>query len=108
VNNRKVLDGVMEAIGLTAMRTQKLTVLRAIDKLDKFGIEGVKLLLLGEGRKDESGDFTKGAGLDAWTNCRRFWLTFRRLWAKESTATKAPENSALIRGARCVVRVTSG
>ena len=41
---------------------QKLTVLRAIDKLDKFGIEGVKLLL-GKGRKDESGDFTKGAGL---------------------------------------------
>ncbi len=36
--------------------------LRAIDKLDKFGPEGVRLLL-GEGRKDESGDFTKGAGL---------------------------------------------
>ena len=62
VNNRKVLDGVMEAIGVTD-EGQKLTVLRAIDKLDKFGIEGVKLLL-GEGRKDESGDFTKGAGLD--------------------------------------------
>ncbi|MGG6495009.1 UNVERIFIED_CONTAM: histidine--tRNA ligase, partial [Bacteroidetes bacterium 56_B9] len=29
----------------------------------KFGPEGVRLLL-GEGRKDESGDFTKGAGLD--------------------------------------------
>jgi histidyl-tRNA synthetase len=42
---------------------QKLAVLRAIDKLDKFGPEGVALLL-GEGRKDESGDFTKGAGLD--------------------------------------------
>jgi histidyl-tRNA synthetase len=62
VNNRKVLDGVMEAIGVTDAN-QKLAVLRAIDKLDKFGIEGVKLLL-GEGRKDESGDFTKGAGLD--------------------------------------------
>jgi histidyl-tRNA synthetase len=62
VNNRKVLDGVMEAIGVTD-EGQKLAVLRAIDKLDKFGIEGVKLLL-GEGRKDESGDFTKGAGLD--------------------------------------------
>lgn len=62
VNNRKVLDGVMEAIGVTE-EGQKLTVLRAIDKLDKFGIEGVKLLL-GEGREDESGDFTKGAGLD--------------------------------------------
>ena len=41
-----------------------LTVLRAIDKLDRLGVEGVKRLL-GEGRKDESGDFTKGAGLEA-------------------------------------------
>jgi histidyl-tRNA synthetase len=63
VNNRKVLDGVMEAIGVTDPG-QKLAVLRAIDKLDKFGVEGVRLLL-GAGRKDESGDFTKGAGLDA-------------------------------------------
>ncbi|MEQ8598406.1 MAG: histidine--tRNA ligase [Devosia sp.] len=61
VNNRKVLDGVLEAAGVTSDE-QKLIVLRAIDKLDKFGIEGVKLLL-GAGRKDESGDFTKGAGL---------------------------------------------
>ena len=66
VNNRKVLDGVLEAIGLGGDENaaQRLTVLRAIDKLDKFGPEGVKLLL-GEGRKDESGDFTKGAGLGA-------------------------------------------
>ncbi|MGD1886478.1 MAG: histidine--tRNA ligase [Cohaesibacteraceae bacterium] len=62
VNNRKVLDGVMEAIGVTD-EAQKLAVLRAIDKLDKFGVEGVRKLL-GEGRKDESGDFTKGAGLE--------------------------------------------
>jgi histidyl-tRNA synthetase len=61
VNNRKVLDGVMEAIGVTDPG-QKLTVLRAMDKFDKFGIEGVRLLL-GAGRKDDSGDFTKGAGL---------------------------------------------
>ncbi|MBV2187505.1 MAG: histidine--tRNA ligase family protein, partial [Rhizobium sp.] len=66
VNNRKVLDGVMEAIGVGGEENfaRRLTVLRAIDKLDKFGTEGVKLLL-GEGRKDESGDFTKGAGLNA-------------------------------------------
>jgi histidyl-tRNA synthetase len=65
VNNRKVLDGVMEAIGLAGPENagKRLTVLRAIDKLDKFGPEGVQLLL-GAGRKDESGDFTKGAGLD--------------------------------------------
>lgn len=64
VNNRKVLDGLLEAIGLGGgdKAGQRLSVLRAIDKLDKFGIEGVHLLL-GEGRKDESGDFTKGAGL---------------------------------------------
>jgi histidyl-tRNA synthetase len=65
VNNRKVLDGVLEAIGLGGddKVAQRLNVLRAIDKLDKFGPEGVALLL-GPGRKDESGDFTKGAGLD--------------------------------------------
>ncbi|HSI41974.1 MAG TPA: histidine--tRNA ligase [Xanthobacteraceae bacterium] len=65
VNNRKVLDGVMEAIGLGGDENdgRRLTVLRAIDKFDKFGLEGVRLLL-GTGRKDESGDFTKGAGLD--------------------------------------------
>jgi len=62
VNNRKVLDGVLEAAGI-ADAGQKLAVLRAVDKLDKFGTDGVELLL-GEGRKDESGDFTTGAGLD--------------------------------------------
>ena len=65
VNNRKVLDGVMESIGLGGDENvgRRLTVLRAIDKLDRLGVEGVRELL-GEGRKDESGDFTKGAGLD--------------------------------------------
>lgn len=65
VNNRKVLDGVMEAIGIGGdeYADRRLGVLRAIDKLDKFGIDGVRLLL-GEGRMDDSGDFTKGAGLD--------------------------------------------
>ncbi|HUZ90725.1 MAG TPA: histidine--tRNA ligase [Methylocella sp.] len=65
VNNRKVLDGVMEAIGLGGEENagRRLTVLRAIDKLDRLGPDGVRLLL-GPGRKDESGDFTKGAGLD--------------------------------------------
>src|SRR6478735_430895 len=64
VNNRKVLDGVMEAIGIGGEENsgKRLTVLRAIDKLDRLGGEGVGLLL-GPGRKDESGDFTKGAGL---------------------------------------------
>jgi histidyl-tRNA synthetase len=62
VNNRKVFDGLLEGIGLSGDENagRRLAVLRAIDKLDKFGPEGVRLLL-GEGRKDESGDFTKGA-----------------------------------------------
>ncbi|MEF2547866.1 HisS family protein [Aurantimonas sp. E1-2-R+4] len=70
VNNRKVLDGVLEAIGLGGAENagRRLTVLRAIDKLDKFGIEGVRLLL-GEGRwdggKEGEGDFTPGAELNA-------------------------------------------
>src|SRR5438132_104921 len=65
VNNRKVLDGVMESIGLAgdASAGRRLVVLRAIDKLDRLGVEGVRLLL-GPGRKDESGDFTKGASLE--------------------------------------------
>jgi histidyl-tRNA synthetase len=61
VNNRKVLDGVMDAANIASEK--RLAVLRAIDKADKFSLEEVKKLL-GEGRKDESGDFTKGAGLD--------------------------------------------
>ena len=88
VNNRKVLNGVMEVIGRSAAlpsdatnadRGQALSnkmdqnvvskainegiVLRTIDKFDKFGSDGVRQLL-GPGRKDESGDFTVGAGLD--------------------------------------------
>jgi len=61
VNNRKVLDGVRDALEI-AGDGQWLVVMRAIDKLDRLGISGVRQLL-GEGRKDESGDFTKGAGL---------------------------------------------
>jgi histidyl-tRNA synthetase len=65
VNSRKILDGVLEAIGLGGEKNalKRLTVLRAIDKLDRLGENGVRALLAG-GRKDESGDFTKGAGLN--------------------------------------------
>ncbi|WP_425053185.1 histidine--tRNA ligase [Psychromarinibacter sp. S121] len=68
VNNRKVLNGVMEVAGVLdpsdpdKFVTERGIVLRAIDKLDRLGEDGVRALL-GEGRKDESGDFTKGAGL---------------------------------------------
>ncbi len=69
VNNRKVLDGVMETIGIggDAHAGTRLSVLRAIDKLDKFGPDGVKLLLGAgrwEGGTENAGDFTTGAGLD--------------------------------------------
>ena len=67
VNNRKVLNGMLELIGVPEGPegdATRLTVLRAMDKLDRLGIKGVAQLL-GGGRKDESGDFTKGAGLPA-------------------------------------------
>ena len=69
VNNRKVLDGVMETIGLGGEENagRRLTVLRTLDKMDKFPIEEIEKLL-GPGRWDGGeegkGDFTKGAGLD--------------------------------------------
>ena len=65
VNNRKTLDALMSAAGIdpVAEADKRLIVLRAMDKLDRLGIDGV-CLLLGKGRKDESGDFTKGAELD--------------------------------------------
>jgi histidyl-tRNA synthetase len=65
VNNRKVLEGLRESI--TASRplsdSQWLTVLRAVDKYDRLGESGVRQLL-GAGRRDESGDFTRGADLN--------------------------------------------
>ena len=65
VNNRKVLNGVMEVAGLAGddKDAARGIVLRAIDKLDRLGFDGVRALL-GKGRKDDSGDFTDGAGLD--------------------------------------------
>ncbi|MFU8865501.1 MAG: histidine--tRNA ligase [Rhodobacterales bacterium] len=64
VNNRKVLNGVLEVAGLAGddKEEERGIVLRAIDKLDRLGPDGVRFLL-GQGRKDESGDFTKGAEL---------------------------------------------
>ncbi|MDG1339724.1 MAG: histidine--tRNA ligase [Paracoccaceae bacterium] len=68
VNNRKVLNGVMEVAGVldpsdpTKFEAERGIVLRAIDKLDRLGVDGVRALL-GKGRKDASGDFTDGAGL---------------------------------------------
>ncbi|EKE44797.1 HisS [Oceaniovalibus guishaninsula JLT2003] len=65
VNNRKILNGVMQVAGLAGPDhdAARGIVLRAIDKLDRLGRDGVRDLL-GAGRRDESGDFTSGAGLD--------------------------------------------
>ncbi len=69
VNNRKVLNGVMEVAGVLDPKDpekfadERGIVLRAIDKLDRLGPDGVRALL-GKGRKDDSGDYTDGAGLE--------------------------------------------
>jgi histidyl-tRNA synthetase len=84
LNNRKVLDGVMEAIGLGGAENagRRLTVLRAIDKLDRLGTHGVRALL-GEGRKDESGDFTRGAALgELQLTTIMKWLNFDKIFTE--------------------------
>jgi histidyl-tRNA synthetase len=75
VNNRKVLDGIIESFGIP--QDKHLLVMRAIDKMDRLGYPGVSALL-GEGRKDESGDFTKGAGLDSASIQRLLTLLFSK------------------------------
>lgn len=61
VNDRKVLSGILIRSGVTDAGAQ-LNVLRAVDKLDRLGLDGVRQLL-GSGRRDASGDVTAGAGL---------------------------------------------
>ncbi|MGF1597217.1 MAG: histidine--tRNA ligase [Acidimicrobiales bacterium] len=75
INDRKVLNGVLDGAGIAvvgddtgadesaAAASVRAHVLRSIDKLDRVGIDGVRLLL-GPGRTDESGDVTPGVGLD--------------------------------------------
>jgi histidyl-tRNA synthetase len=63
-NNRKIIDGLRENIGLSGPENDSrwLIAMRALDKYDRLGLDGV-VQLLGSGRKDDSGDFTKGAGI---------------------------------------------
>ncbi|MBF9195641.1 histidine--tRNA ligase [Microvirga terrestris] len=79
VNNRKILDGLMEAIDLGGddKAAQRLIVLRALDKFDRLGEAGVRALL-GEKRVDESGDVTQGAGLLDWQIDRLIWFVTLR------------------------------
>jgi len=64
VSNRKIVDGLFEKLGLggESDAETRLNIMRSMDKFDRLGESGVRLLL-GPGRKDDSGDFTKGAGL---------------------------------------------
>jgi len=66
LNNRKILDGIIDSLNISGNESGSdinLAIMRSIDKLDRLGLKGVEQLL-GEGRKDESGDYTKGAGLE--------------------------------------------
>jgi histidyl-tRNA synthetase len=87
INNRKLLDGVLVATGIDL--GQRATVLRALDKFDRLGIEGVTALL-GEGRKDPSGDFTEGAQL---SDDQIYRLVYLLLTAKIAIEPKGVDGS---------------
>jgi histidyl-tRNA synthetase len=97
VNNRKVLEGAMDAAQITPEK--RLTTMRAIDKLDRLGIEGVKMLL-GKGRKDDSGDYTKGAELnDSQIECVVAAITGKANIAANAGDQELSEIGALVKAA---------
>lgn len=59
-SSRVIWEDLFKKINLDEIQIP--AVLRAVDKLDRLGIDGVKELLL-EGRKDKSGDFMQGVNL---------------------------------------------
>jgi len=61
ISSRKITEELFKTININD-NEQKLIILRALDKIDRIGWSGVRELL-GAGRKDISGDFTKGANL---------------------------------------------
>ncbi len=77
VNNRKVLDGVMESIGLGGDDNagQRLTVLRAIDKLDRFGVDGVEAIARPRAGRMKAGISRRGRALRS-DRYRPFWRSF--------------------------------
>jgi len=90
LNSRKLLDGVLAASGVASDNLElRGTVLRALDKLDRLSFDGVAALL-GKGRKDESGDFTKGAGLSDSAITRLLNFTG---WNEPNTGSKSSVNS---------------
>ncbi len=84
ISSRKITDELFKKIDIKDEK-QKLTVLRALDKIDRLGWDGAKELL-GAGRKDKSGDFTKGANL----NSKEIEII------KEALKKKSPETKDLI------------
>jgi len=111
VNSRQVLDGVLEAACVDP--NKRGIVLRAIDKLDRLGANGVRALL-GPGRKDESGDYTKGADLSAEQITRILKFALPESSEADSTAVldalaatvgESENGQAGIAGLREVVRV---
>ncbi len=62
VNNRKVLEGILDSIGITPDDDRRPSIFRTMDKFDKVGEEGV-LELLTTGRRDASGAYIDGVGL---------------------------------------------
>jgi histidyl-tRNA synthetase len=121
VNSRKLLDGVLEAIGVgTEDRARRGIILRALDKLDRLGEGGVRALL-GAGRKDESGDFTRGADLsqDQIATLIQFLTTaptestaqgFEQWWAKIVPDKKLidPRSPGIVEIAQLLYQVNSG
>ena len=100
INNRKILNGIMEVVGLLDGDNPDINsikrgiVLRAIDKLDRLGTEGVKELL-GKGRRDESGDFSKGAELSS----EQIEIIIGFVKAKNDSATRTLQAlSELVKG----------
>ena len=89
INTRKLLNGLLASAGV-AEGGQRLAVLRAVDKLDRLGPDGVRLLL-GEGRLDESGDFTRGAGLGAQAIERVLAYTAAGAGTREATLARVAD-----------------
>ena len=90
VSNRKLLDGAMASVGIDASSPMGLKVLRALDKRDRLGWEKGVELLLGKGRKDESGDYTEGAGLNDNQIEQLRNLFHRRIESFTALSEKAP------------------
>ena len=68
INNRKILNGVLENIGLNDPRLHD-DILRTVDKFNRIGRTGVYDLLR-EGRLDESGAYIRGVGLSDDQACQ--------------------------------------